>query len=261
MDDGSTDRTSDIATLYQTKYENVIALSKPNGGKASAQNHGLRSARGKYVLVTDADAVVNRDWVSRMVRHLQYYDMVIGACYAKNPKSWLEKVQNARYLIKYKYGGVMGIPSTGVNNAFKKEIIDIVGGFNEGKTSVTSDFIKRGEKKGLKVHYDPNIYVYTKCASSIRGFLGQKLRWREAGTSNLLSFGYTYGLSLFLFTALLLSLYQKEVGYILFALVITYMLSFSAYLAPFYKMLIKREDRYFAAYFLLYEFVELGVRL
>ncbi|WP_155937490.1 glycosyltransferase family 2 protein, partial [Methanoculleus sp. MH98A] len=64
VDDGSTDRTSDIATLYQTKYENVIALSKPNGGKASAQNHGLRSARGKYVLVTDADAVVNRDWVS-----------------------------------------------------------------------------------------------------------------------------------------------------------------------------------------------------
>lgn len=261
VNDGSTDRTYEVAVSYQAKYENVIALSKTNGGKASAQNYGLKVARGKYILVTDADAVVNQDWVSRMVRCLRRYDIVVGACYAKNPQNWLEKAQNARYLVKYKYGGLMGIPSTGVNNGFRKEVIDIIGGFNEGKTSITSDFINRGEEKGLKIHYDPDIYVYTKCTSNLRGFFKQQLRWREAGTSNLLSFGYTYGLSLFLFAFLLLSLYQKEVGYILFALIVTYMLSFSAYLVPFYKMLINSEDRYFATYFLLYVFAELGVRL
>ncbi len=261
VNDGSTDRTYEIATSYQVKYQNVIAVSKTNGGKASAQNYGLRVARGRYILITDADAAVNRDWISRMIGHLEDYDIVIGACYAKEPLNWLEKTQNARYLAKFKYGGVRGLPPVGVNNAFKKGVIDIIGGFNEGKTSITSDFINRGKGKGLKIHYAPDIYVYTKCTSSIRGFFKQQLRWREAGTSNLLSFGYTYGLSLFLFAFLLLSLYQKEIGYIIFALVITYALSFSAYLVPFYKMLINSEDRYFATYFLLYESVELGVRL
>ena len=275
VDDGSTDRTYEIATSYQAKYNNIVALSKTNGGKASAQNYGLRVSRGKYVLITDADAIVNKDWVTRMVGHLRNYDMVFGAYYAKAPETWLEKIQNAHYLAKFKYGGVKGIPSTGVNNAFKKEIIDTIGGFDETKTSITADFITRGKKEDLKIHYDPKIYVYTKCTSNLRGFLKQKLRWREAGIASLLSmawwreagvsrlfsFGYTYGLSIFLFVSLLLSLYQGEIYYIAYAAIITYVVSFSPYLVPFCRMLIDREDRYFAAYFLLYELVEMGIRL
>lgn len=275
VNDGSTDRTYEIAASYQSKYNNIVALSKTNGGKASAQNYGLRVSRGKYVLITDADATVNKDWVSKMVGRLGDYDMVVGAYYAKKPENWLEKIQNAHYLVKFKFGGGMGIPSTGVNNAFRKEIIDVIGGFDETKTSITSDFIDRGKDKGLKIHYDPEIYVYTKCTSNLRSFLKQKLRWREEGissllslkwwremgVSNLLSFGYTYGLSLFLFVSLLLSLYQKEIYYVAFAAIVTYTLSFSIYLVPFYRMLINRGDRYFAAYFLLYELVEMGIRL
>ncbi len=261
VNDGSTDRTFEIANSHRTKSDNIVVLSKTNGGKASAQNYGIRVARGKYILVTDADAVVNKDWISRMVEHLERNDIVVGAYYAKNPQNWLEKVQNAQYLIKFKYGGVRGIPSTGVNIAFKKEIVDVVGEFNENKTSTTADFITRGKSKGLKMYYDPDVYVYTKCTSNIRGFFKQKLRWREAGASSLLSFGYTYGLSIFLFAFLILSLHQKEIYYFAFALIVTYVLSFSIYLVPFYKMLISREDRYFAKYFLLYEFVEMGIRL
>ena len=198
-----------------------------------------------------------------MVEHLRNCDLIVGACYAKAPEKWLEKVR-AHYLIKYKYGGVKGVPSTGVNNAFRKEIIDIIGGFDETQTSITADFINRGKKKGLKIHYDPEVYVYTKYEQS-SWFFKQKLRWREAGITSLLSlawwreagvsrlfsFGYTYGLSIFLFVSLLLSLYQTEVYYIAFAAIITYVLSFSPYFVPFCRMLISREDRYFAAYFLL----------
>lgn len=261
VNDGSTDRTFEIANSYRTKSNNIIVLSKTNGGKASAQNYGIRVARGKYILVTDADAVVNKDWISRMVEHLERNDIVIGACYAKMPGNWLEKVQNALYLIKFKYGGVKGYPSTGVNNAFKKEVVSVIGEFNENKTSTTADFITRGKNKGLKIHYDPDVYVYTKCTGNLRGFLKQKLRWREAGASNLLSFGYTYGLSIFLFVLLLVSVYQKDICYFVFALIVTYFLSFSIYSVPFYRMLIHKDDRYFAKYFVLYEFVEMGIRL
>ena len=40
-----TDRTSEIVASYQAKYNNIVALSKTNGGKASAQNYGLRVSR------------------------------------------------------------------------------------------------------------------------------------------------------------------------------------------------------------------------
>lgn len=275
VDDGSTDRTYEIASSYQAEYDNIVVLSKTNGGKASAQNYGLKVARGKYILVTDADAIVNKDWVSRIVKHLENYDIVVGACYAKDPITWLEKIQNAHYLIKFKYGGIKGIPSTGVNNAFRKDILNIIGGFDETKTSITGDFISRGRDKGLKIHYDPEIYVYTKCTNNLHGFLRQKLRWREAGTSSfrslmwwrdtdrshLLSFGYTYGLSIFLFASLLLSLCYKEICYIVFAAIATYLLSFSIYSVPFYRMLKNQKDRHFTIYFLMYELVELGIRL
>lgn len=260
VNDGSTDRTCEIANSYHAKFNNIISLSKTNGGKASAQNYGLRIAQGKYILVTDADAIVNKDWIPRMVKHLENYDIVVGAYYAKKPEKWLEKIQNAHYLIKFKYGGVRGIPPTGVNNAFKKEVVGIIGEFDENKTSTTSEFIDRGKKKGLKIQYDPDVYVYTKCTSNIQGFLRQKLRWRETGASDLKTFGYTYGLSIFLFASFLLSVYQMDVSPFTFVLIATYMLSFSIYLNPFYKMLISEKDRYFAKYFLLYELIEMGVR-
>jgi len=261
IDDGSTDRTYEIANSYQRKFDNILALSKTNGGKASAQNYGLKVAKGKYILVTDADVVVNKNWVPRMVRNLKKYDIVIGGYYAKKPKHWLEKTQNAHYLVKFKYGGIKEIPAVGANNAFKKEIINITGGFNENITSITSDFIERGKSKGLKIYYDPEVWVYTKCTKNICGFFKQKLRWREAGTSSLDAFCYTYGLSLFLFGSLLVSIYSREILFIASALLITYAVSFSIYLTPFYRLLMSREDRCFAKYFLLYELIEIGIRL
>ena len=256
VNDGSTDKSTEIARSFIKENQNMRLLSKKNGGKGSAQNLGLEHARGKYILITDADAVVEKDWISKMVENLDIFDLVLGSCYAKDPTSWLEKMQNAHYLIKCKYGGARGIPSSGVNNGFRKEIVDEIGRFDETKTSITGDFIRRAKERDLKIHYDPDIVVYTKCSSNILGFLKQKLRWRETGAFSILSFCYTYGLSFLLFGSILLSIFMQNIIFFILTFFIVFLFSFSIYFIPFFKMIRNKQDRYYAKFFIMYQFFE-----
>jgi len=58
-DDGSRDRTSDVALEYSKKYgtDRVRVLQlKQNQGKGGAVQQGMLAARGQYLLMADADA-------------------------------------------------------------------------------------------------------------------------------------------------------------------------------------------------------------
>ena len=56
VDDGSIDKSKDIAKDYESKYpNNIIFLSKENAGQASARNLGLKHAKGKYLNFLDSD--------------------------------------------------------------------------------------------------------------------------------------------------------------------------------------------------------------
>jgi glycosyltransferase involved in cell wall biosynthesis len=53
VDDGSTDRTAEIAS----DHDRVVLLAQTNRGEAGARNTGIRAARGKYVAFLDADDI------------------------------------------------------------------------------------------------------------------------------------------------------------------------------------------------------------
>ena len=59
VDDGSTDRTAEIAREYCSRFPGIVRLEqKANGGHGSAVNRGLEVARGTYFKVVDSD-----DWL------------------------------------------------------------------------------------------------------------------------------------------------------------------------------------------------------
>ena len=59
VNDGSTDRTSEIAKKYEQQYPTIVkAVDKENGGHGDAVNTGLMYATGLYYKVVDSD-----DWV------------------------------------------------------------------------------------------------------------------------------------------------------------------------------------------------------
>ncbi|MCR5669373.1 MAG: glycosyltransferase family 2 protein, partial [Butyrivibrio sp.] len=62
VDDGSKDRTAEIADRYEREYPTICkAIHKPNGGHGSAVNAGIEHATGLYFKVVDSD-----DWVKEI---------------------------------------------------------------------------------------------------------------------------------------------------------------------------------------------------
>lgn len=62
VDDGSKDRTAEIADEYASKYPSIIrVVHQPNGGHGEAVNAGIRNATGLYFKVVDSDDWVDQD--------------------------------------------------------------------------------------------------------------------------------------------------------------------------------------------------------
>lgn len=75
VSDGSTDRTEEIAEAWRQRGVRLLRL--PRGGKAQALNAGARAARGEILVLTDANASLER----RALRHLvaPFADPEVGA--------------------------------------------------------------------------------------------------------------------------------------------------------------------------------------
>ena len=76
VDDGSTDRTGEIADQYQVMHPNVVrVIHKENGGHGSAVNAGIENATGLYFKVVDSD-----DWLkdTALLQVLEFLRSVAG---------------------------------------------------------------------------------------------------------------------------------------------------------------------------------------
>lgn len=58
INDGSTDRSLEIAQKIATQQSNLIVVSQENKGQSAARNYGVRLAHGKYIWYVDSD-----DWI------------------------------------------------------------------------------------------------------------------------------------------------------------------------------------------------------
>lgn len=75
VNDGSKDRTSEIAHEYEKKYPDIIrAVDKENGGHGDAVNVGLAHAQGKYFKVVDSDDWVDEDALMKILKVLKDFE-------------------------------------------------------------------------------------------------------------------------------------------------------------------------------------------
>ena len=124
VDDGSTDKSLDIARSYEEKYpDNILALSKENGGVASARNLGLKHVRGKYVNFFDSDDKLSPNTLSVIDCFLKEHHEVNVV---SMPLKFFDKREGDHYL----------------NYKFEEEgIIDLDEKFDYPQMSMASSFV------------------------------------------------------------------------------------------------------------------------
>ncbi|MFC1813021.1 glycosyltransferase [Thermodesulfobacteriota bacterium] len=92
VDDGSTDRTGDLAlAVSDDLYVKTLRLPK-NYGKGYAVRQGMRHARGRYLFFTDADLPYSLDALAISLKHFntQKCDVVAGARDLPDSSDWLK---------------------------------------------------------------------------------------------------------------------------------------------------------------------------
>lgn len=55
VDDGSTDKTGEIARRYVSENDNITVIHQENQGLSAARNTGIHNAKGKYCVFVDSD--------------------------------------------------------------------------------------------------------------------------------------------------------------------------------------------------------------
>lgn len=79
VDDGSSDKTLVEAQAQAQKEKRIVVVSHtPNRGYGAALREGFSHARYKYVVFTDGDGQFDFSEVTKLIKEINEYDIVIG---------------------------------------------------------------------------------------------------------------------------------------------------------------------------------------
>ncbi len=187
VDDGSTDRTSEIAKYFK-KHSNgkkVKVLKKSNGGKASAINHGIRHSTGELIMVVDADSKLEKNAVKLMERYFIDPNVaaVAGSVYVSNQTNLLTKLQALEYIegLNMVRNGqallklVNIIP--GPIGMFRKDALYEVGLYDNDTFAEDCDVTLKLITRGYKIDFESDAVAYTEAPEHLLDLIKQRYRW------------------------------------------------------------------------------------
>ncbi len=182
VDDGSTDRTREIAARFPA----VRYHYQRNKGLSVARNVGMDLADGEIIAYTDADCVADEEWlyfqVSKLLRSgaaavggpnlLPTHDGPVAACVSASPGT------PAHILIDDEIAE--HIP--GCNMAFWADRLRSIGGFDPiyAKAGDDVDVCWRLQAQGDRIAYSPAGFVWHHRRSTVRAYLKQQKGYGEA---------------------------------------------------------------------------------
>lgn len=190
VDDGSKDNTF---KMVRDAFENIKTVkihTKPNGGKASALNHGIELTENEYVICIDADTQLKTNAVSELMKRFriqlknnQEVGAVAGNVKVGNENTMLTKWQSIEYTTAQNFdrrafdliNGITVVP--GAIGGFRKEAIEKAGGFTTDTLAEDCDLTIRILRNNYHIVNCIEAVAITEAPESLKEFMKQRFRW------------------------------------------------------------------------------------
>jgi cellulose synthase/poly-beta-1,6-N-acetylglucosamine synthase-like glycosyltransferase/peptidoglycan/xylan/chitin deacetylase (PgdA/CDA1 family)/spore germination protein YaaH len=183
VDDGSTDGT--LAAAQAVRDPRVVVLHQPNGGKATALNHGIVDATGDMVVVIDADTVLAPDAIRQLVRPLadKRVGAVAGNAKVGNRVNLVTRWQAVEYVTSQNLDRrafvmlncITVVP--GAIGAWRRSAILEVGGFKHETMAEDQDLTLTLLRAGHRIALADRAIAYTEAPETLDALLRQRFRW------------------------------------------------------------------------------------
>ncbi|MGE5511292.1 MAG: glycosyltransferase [Bacteroidota bacterium] len=185
VDDGSSDRTAEVARRTFAGVEQVRVLSKPNQGKWAALNYALARTDADIVVTLDADTIFEPDALQMLARHFADPKVaaVAGHTIVGNRINLMTRFQALEYVTNQNLdrralevvNGITVVP--GAIGAWRRDALVAIGGFSPDTLAEDADATVRLELAGWEVRYEPGAIARTEAPETVRAFMKQRMRW------------------------------------------------------------------------------------
>ncbi|MDI9468735.1 MAG: glycosyltransferase [Bacillota bacterium] len=196
-------------SVYEGKSENGVAITlinKENGGKADSLNMGINAAKYPYFVCMDADSILQRDSLSKIITPVLESPNVVAVgsmirisndsvfedgklVEHRLPKKFLAAFQVLEYersflasrILLDKFNANMII--SGAFGLFKKDAIINVGGYQTGSMGEDMELIVklhsyyRSNKLPYSIKYAYDAICWTQVPERMRDLIKQRKRW------------------------------------------------------------------------------------
>lgn len=193
VDDGSEDKTSEIINsfIFDNGDFNITLLKGSGTGKKSAISQALHASKNELIVVTDADCVLNSEWIESIVNFYQENDckMILAPVLLYPDNNIFEKMQILEHLslIASTAGSTsIGFPvmCNGANMAYEREAALKMENLRRDFNIPSGDdmfllekFVKNYGSDKVKFLLNKSAIVKTKTSKTIKDFFRQRRRW------------------------------------------------------------------------------------
>ena len=207
--------TQTIRQVYRsTRYPNVRVIDKENGGKADSLNAGINASRYPLFCVVDADSILQRNSLQRIVFPFLEDQRVVAAggtvrvangCKVSGgflqeiglPGNILALLQVVEYLRAFLFGrlgwsalGALLIVS-GAFGVFRKEVVISAGGYRVDTVGEDMELIvrihrlMREQNKTYRIVFLPDPVSWTEVPEDLGTLMKQRARWQRGLSESL----------------------------------------------------------------------------
>lgn len=204
-----------VRGVYQsTRYPNLRVIDKVNGGKADSLNAGINFSAYPLFCSVDADSILERDSLSRVVRPFMKDVSVVATggtvrpangCTVQSgfltrvslPKGLLAKLQVVEYIRAFLFGrlgwsvvnGALVI--SGAFGVFKKETVIAAGGYRSNSIGEDMELVVRlhrflrMKREPYKIIFVPEAVCWTEVPENMHTLRSQRIRWQRGLSESL----------------------------------------------------------------------------